>query len=550
MRSSGEVVKMRTNKKVKQYRAIREEKETKALIADRLKKVGSHYFSSARHVGLAKIKGAKPEDLHDRLRAAATEYYSLPEHEQHRLHQESMVLRNNKPMITPFGGNPKTSKETPGMVTTLLHLPSHKASGINTCEYEQGCAGGCIDKTGNPGSASAKTHGRLDRLHHMYHNPLHAIAHIDHEVTKMKKVAAKSGKKLGIRLNGTSDLPWHKIAPQMFDKHKDVQFYDYTKNYDTIKDTSSIPKNYDITFSSTGLNHPGSNWHHAKEYLDKGGKVAMTFARMPKITRKGVVVGGHHLPTHVHDEATGKKYKVHNGDMYDARSEDHAVSGTPKGEGLIVGLSYKRSKKYSWKNAPNFAVKGGKPRNIINKLINHGKNKQEIVNSEDDIVTAHKGLNPEHYVARDAPATHLKEAHTTAADVNKDRFGHVASSPVKRTHLHGFCLAQTDYAPHGGTICGKVAPYLADHPSEGVIGNMCKAHALEFGAKINEASKVTYDKSCPKCGHATSKMTAGTEPIKWGCANPDCGKSWSSDDEPVLRKKAAAKKKIFGSMST
>ena len=69
-----------------------------------------------------------------------------------------------------------------------------------------------------------------------------------------------------------------------------------------------------------------------RKRLDTGSNVAMAFSHKT------------HLPETVHDEETGKTYKVVNGDSHDFRPLDIQPKGSP---GVIVGL---RNKKANSKN--------------------------------------------------------------------------------------------------------------------------------------------------------------------------------------------------------
>ena len=56
---------------------------------------------------------------------------------------------------------------------------------------------------------------------------------LSREIEQLKKRAANQGFKFAVRLNGTSDLAWHRMKVEgggsLMQLHPDVQFYDYTK---------------------------------------------------------------------------------------------------------------------------------------------------------------------------------------------------------------------------------------------------------------------------------------------------------------------------------
>jgi hypothetical protein len=65
--------------------------------------------------------------------------------------------------------------------------------------------------------------------------------------------SAKKQKQAYARLNGTSDLLFEKIDRSIFDSHKGISFYDYTKIPN--RDVSSID-NYSLTYSLQGIYNP------------------------------------------------------------------------------------------------------------------------------------------------------------------------------------------------------------------------------------------------------------------------------------------------------
>lgn len=113
--------------------------------------------------------------------------------------------------------------------------------------------------------------------------------------------------KSGVRLNVTSDLQHHRMHPKsFFERHKDSDFYDYTKNHGSVEDEDK-PKNYTHGLSHTGDSHRESNSHETIKHLRKGGISAMVYQRgkdQPKAKRVKV-----HGSAEGHDE-----WKMVNGD--------------------------------------------------------------------------------------------------------------------------------------------------------------------------------------------------------------------------------------------
>ena len=55
-----------------------------------------------------------------------------------------------------------------------------------------------------------------------------------------------------VRLNVASDLPWERIAPELFEEFSNVHFYDYTKVFSRAARCSggiAWPDNYELTYS-------------------------------------------------------------------------------------------------------------------------------------------------------------------------------------------------------------------------------------------------------------------------------------------------------------
>jgi hypothetical protein len=167
----------------------------------------------------------------------------------------------------------------------------------------------------------------------MFREPEAFAIKLNEEIFSLKKAAEKNGAALAIRLNVLSDID-PKVHKSIIEANPDVLFYDYTK----MKYRPVAP-NHHYTYSSTGLSqkagqngltvdvdNPHTNWAQMRQWLDDGQNVAMAFS-----SKKA-------LPESVLDEATGKTYKVIDGDAYDFRPMDAQPAGF---DGVIVGLKNK-----------------------------------------------------------------------------------------------------------------------------------------------------------------------------------------------------------------
>ena len=245
------------------------------------------------------------------------------------------------------GKEPVTISDGRGVETLGLSLfPDFKEGQFRVCGNSDSCRDSCIGKKSNAysmdptqaadqipltrqdreGMSGKPRMSALARTHALMRDPesfavyLHDL--IDHE----KIAAARRGNLLGVRLNTLSDIPPSVFAP-IIKAHPDVAFYDYTKmNYDPIA------PNHHYTYSSTGVSQPEigvenpfQNWHKSRNRLDQGENVAMAFSHK----------SGEAFPRMIHDEETGRHYKVVSGDEHDFRPLDIQDEGKA---GVIVAL--------------------------------------------------------------------------------------------------------------------------------------------------------------------------------------------------------------------
>ena len=244
------------------------------------------------------------------------------------------------------GGEPALLPDGRGVETTGLALaPSYQEGQFNTCPNSQSCKAECIGKTagfyfkaGGGSDLSAFEGPRLNSLKKtlaMMRQPEAFAVRLHDEIAAAKREAEANGNILGVRLNVLSDIN-PRVHKSIIEAHPDVAFYDYTKN-----NSNPIAPNHHYTYSSTGLTQPEGvngnpkaavnrfqNWKQMRKRLDGGDNVAMSFSHK------------RHLPETVHDEETGKIYRVVNGDTHDFRPMDMQPPGA---DGVIVGLKNKKT---------------------------------------------------------------------------------------------------------------------------------------------------------------------------------------------------------------
>lgn len=274
-----------------------------------------------------------------KVRAGAHKYFNASPEEQHAMRKEAHKVLGKNKLLGDEASNPKLAKsgeKIPKYRTKGLSLAPSTMSGIDVCpNASKECKAACLGSSAGRGVMKNVRAGRIAKTHKYFDHPHLFHAKLDHEIETAKNSAHKNGQKLAVRLNVLSDIPHEHIAPQIFKKHHDVSFYDYTKIHGRAGHKKQ-PSNYHLTLSSTGINHKDSNWNHVRKHLDKGGVAAMAF-NIPSRGKASATP----LPTHVHDEHTGKKYRVIDGDEHDHRHLDKKIHGISKHEGVIAGLKFK-----------------------------------------------------------------------------------------------------------------------------------------------------------------------------------------------------------------
>lgn len=204
--------------------------------------------------------------------------------------------------------------------------PATMAGGPNLCPcHTEGCYGkqgeNCIAGTGRLAMANETLIARTKFFHG---DPDHYLERLIAEIEHFREKARECGRKLALRLNGTSDIDWERRAgfQFLFEMFPDVTFYDYTKVANRIVREGkavSIPKNYHLTFSRSESNQ--ADVEAVVKHSDVN--VAVVFETKPSIGGRPA----EDLPS----EYLGRK--VIDGDKHDLRFLDPA--------GVIVGLRAK-----------------------------------------------------------------------------------------------------------------------------------------------------------------------------------------------------------------
>lgn len=228
----------------------------------------------------------------------------------------------------------KSDKAGLGYNTYIMYLAPHSISGNNVCpSASEGCKAACLYKSGY-GYYQPIQQARINRTKFFFNERDKFWDQLITEIRSANRSAQRKGNKLALRLNGTSDLPWERLNPDMFLEFHDVQFYDYTKvvSRAIAYGKGDMPNNYHITFSKSEINQD-----KCLEVLRAGTNVAVVFdnKELPKYW---------------------KRFPVHNADTTDLRFLDpFGVQGLyPKGEarkdtsGFVVPTQVRQGKRVAW----------------------------------------------------------------------------------------------------------------------------------------------------------------------------------------------------------
>ncbi len=187
------------------------------------------------------------------------------------------------------GTDAKTSKGAPrGWLTGILYLAPANESGYQTCPMaSKGCAAACLFTAGR-GAFSNVREARISKTHYFFQDRAGFLSDLAHDIAALVRKAKRDGMRPAVRLNGTSDIPWENVAPELFEAFPDVVFYDYTKR----PGRSELPANYSLTFSRSE-----SNQAHVDAELGRGVNVAAVFdvpkgAPLPKTWHGRPVIDG------------------------------------------------------------------------------------------------------------------------------------------------------------------------------------------------------------------------------------------------------------------
>jgi len=239
--------------------------------------------------------------------------------------RESEGYRFTRQPLLAVGTDAKTVKglDALGILTGILYMTPADLSGFNVCSHcSPGCKSSCLNTAGR-GTFGNVQAARLAKTLLFFKDRGAFRWNLEQDCAALARKAKRENLIPAVRLNGTSDLPYERIFPDLFEKFPTIRWYDYTKVPGRI-----TPPNYHLTFSRSEKN--------AKDCLaelERGINVATVFS-----TKKGQP-----LPQILCG------WEVIDGDLTDVRFLDKGMGRGP----YIIGL---RAKGKARKDTSGFVV--------------------------------------------------------------------------------------------------------------------------------------------------------------------------------------------------
>jgi hypothetical protein len=199
--------------------------------------------------------------------------------------------------ILSINADSKTSKGTKkGFLTGILYLAPSDISGYNVCPMAKHaqCREACLYTAGR-GKFSNVQKARIHKTHRFLYEREDFLIDLEYSIRALIRKSERENLTPLVRLNGTSDIVWENIIIKkynctIFELFPNVQFYDYTK----IPTRKNIPKNYDLTFSYSGVDTYQVSVQKAKANKNLN-RIAVVFShkeRIPKTFQGLPVVSG------------------------------------------------------------------------------------------------------------------------------------------------------------------------------------------------------------------------------------------------------------------
>lgn len=180
--------------------------------------------------------------------------------------------------------NPKLAKgESKGYLSFILHLAPASLSGHNVCpSSSEECRKLCLNTAGR-GRFTRTQEARIRKTKLFFEDRWTFLRDLHSDMWAGVRKAKRLGLIPVFRLNGTSDIRWEVIFPELFVDFRDYQFYDYTK----LSNRRNLPDNYHLTFSESE-----TNGDKVVTAFENGMNVATVFHTVPEEYNGRIVING------------------------------------------------------------------------------------------------------------------------------------------------------------------------------------------------------------------------------------------------------------------
>ena len=196
---------------------------------------------------------------------------------------EICFLEKKVKLLSKGTSNVKTSKSDKsdaGYLTMIMYLAPYNLSGTNLCpKSSNGCRHSCLFTAGFAGMYVRINERRIAKTKYYLQNRSDFKTQLLKELSNFEKLCKRKNKKPCVRLNGTSDIVWEKVMPEIFTKFPTIQFYDYTKI--ARRFDKPLPSNYYLVFSRHETNE-----NDCKEVLKKGHNITVVFSHKKPFPKK------------------------------------------------------------------------------------------------------------------------------------------------------------------------------------------------------------------------------------------------------------------------
>ena len=174
--------------------------------------------------------------------------------------QSKHVRTTKRRLVLSSNADAKTVKGLKlGFLTGIMYFMPSDFSGYQVCPLAKTaeCEKPCLNEAGRGAmnSVQAARKAKTIRFFEDYEN---FMLDLEYSIGALIRKAKREGLTPLVRLNGTSDIRFENYAftgkdgkeyANMMERFPDITYYDYTK----IANRRDIPKNYDLTFSYSGV---------------------------------------------------------------------------------------------------------------------------------------------------------------------------------------------------------------------------------------------------------------------------------------------------------